>query len=525
MTDAEAAAIERLRGQAQRRGPGAGRSEPNGAQGGRRHGTDQVVSRRPVPRRAAAASAATTWSGSIPGDRIAVVDGQKRTSLIVDPPNGRVPPMKPEARQRNGRVPGHAREPRRRRRCVRRARRPVRRTREHARSPSGASSGSARPRARPTLPNYFYNNLKQIVQTRDRVLILNEMVHDARIIRIGGTHPPAHMKFWMGDSIGRWDGDTLVVETTNFTDKTQFRGSGEQLKVTERFTRTDANTLLYRFTVEDPTTWDRSWTGEYPWNASTEAIFEYACHEGNHALGGVLRGARVMEAEAAKKKRETGIGDRGLGDRGCTNEENSTPSGCWRSSCSPARWALHSRSLQPSDRARRRPSRPAATMPAARALPTATPESVGISSERLARLHKGMQAYVDRKEVGGIVTLHRTRRQDRGRARLRLPGRREPEGHARRHDLPHRVHDQARHQRRRDDAAGRGPAAPHRSRVEVHPGLQGAARDRRRRRDRAGATRDDGSRSPVPSLRALVRIPERRARWATPTARRASPTA
>ena len=113
--------------------------------------------------------------------------------------------------------------------------------------------------------------MKQVVQTRDTVMILNEMVHDARIIRIGGTHPPAHIKKWMGDSIGRWEGDTLVVETTNFTDKTQFRGSGENLKVIERFTRTDDKTLLYRFTVEDPTTWDRPWSGEYPWRAIRRA--------------------------------------------------------------------------------------------------------------------------------------------------------------------------------------------------------------------------------------------------------------
>ena len=97
-------------------------------------------------------------------------------------------------------------------------------------------------------------------------MILNEMVHDVRFIRIGGKHPPAHIKKWLGDSIGRWEGDTLVVETTNFTDKTQFRGSGENLKVTERFTRLDDGNLLYRFTVEDPTTWDRAWTGEYTWN-------------------------------------------------------------------------------------------------------------------------------------------------------------------------------------------------------------------------------------------------------------------
>ena len=136
------------------------------------------------------------------------------------------------------------------------------------------------------------------MQTRDTVMILNEMVHDARIIRIGGTHPPAHIKKWMGDSIGRWEGDTLVVETTNFTDKTQFRGSGENLKVIERFTRTDDKTLLYRFTVEDPTTWDRPWTGEYPWRATDEPLYEYACHEGNYALRGVLKGARFLETDS-----------------------------------------------------------------------------------------------------------------------------------------------------------------------------------------------------------------------------------
>jgi hypothetical protein len=130
-------------------------------------------------------------------------------------------------------------------------------------------------------------------------MILNEMVHDARIIRIGGAHPPAHIKKWMGDSVGRWDGDTLIVETTNFTGKTQFRGSGENLRVVERFTRTADGNLLYRFTVEDETTWDRPWTGEYPWVASTEPMYEYACHEGNYALSGVLKGARLLEAEAA----------------------------------------------------------------------------------------------------------------------------------------------------------------------------------------------------------------------------------
>ena len=153
----------------------------------------------------------------------------------------------------------------------------------------------------PSLPNYFYNNLKQIVQTGDTVMILNEMVHDARVVRMGGEHLPQNIRKWMGDSVGHWDGDALVVDTTNFTNKTQFRGSGETLHVVERFTRVDPKTILYRFTVEDPSTWDRSWTGEYPWNATSEKLYEYACHEGNYSLPGMLRGARQMEAEELKK--------------------------------------------------------------------------------------------------------------------------------------------------------------------------------------------------------------------------------
>jgi hypothetical protein len=154
----------------------------------------------------------------------------------------------------------------------------------------------------PTLPNYFYNNLKQIVQTRDTIMILNEMVHDARIVRMAAEHLPQNVRKWMGDSVGRWEGSTLVVDTTNFTDKTQFRGSSEQLHVVERFSRIDDHTLLYRFTVEDPATWDRAWTGEYPWVATDEHLYEYACHEGNYALADVLRGARAAEAEGGVKK-------------------------------------------------------------------------------------------------------------------------------------------------------------------------------------------------------------------------------
>ncbi len=236
------------------------------------------------------------------GTQLIRVDGQKRSSLVMDPPDGHVPPMKPEARQRNARfAAGGAVAPDA--------------SESAAAGPPGAFDGpELRPLAErcllgfgntsgpPTLPNYFYNNLKQIVQTRDTVLLLNEMVHDARVVRMNAEHAPPTIRKWMGDSVGHWDGDTLVVDTTNFTNKTRYNGSGEQLHVVERFTRTDANTILYRFTVEDPETWDTSWTGEYPWKATDEKLYEYACHEGNYSLGGMLRGARQKETEDAAKK-------------------------------------------------------------------------------------------------------------------------------------------------------------------------------------------------------------------------------
>jgi hypothetical protein len=158
------------------------------------------------------------------------------------------------------------------------------------------------------LPTYFYNNMKQVVQTKDSVMILTEMVHDARVIPFASTHRPASIRTWLGDSIARWEGDTLVVETTNFTDKTRFMGSSENLKVTERFNRVDDKTLLYRFTVEDPTTWPRPWTGEYTWALAgpDEQLYEYACHEGNYAMEGILKGARLLEAEADALKSQTG---------------------------------------------------------------------------------------------------------------------------------------------------------------------------------------------------------------------------
>ena len=237
-----------------------------------------------------------------PGERPVTIDGRARTSLVVDPPDGQVPPMTPEAQQRMAALLATRAAPDAGESAVGGSssqydaadRRPLA---ERCILGFGSTSGP------PTLPNYFYNNLKFIVQSRDWVLIYNEMVHDTRMIRIGGEPLPSHVKQWMGNSVGRWEGDTLVVETTNFSDKTRFRGSGEELHVTERFTPAEDGTLLYRFTVEDPSTWDRPWTGEYPWNPSEDGIFEYACHEGNYALDTVLRGARLADKNAAESGR------------------------------------------------------------------------------------------------------------------------------------------------------------------------------------------------------------------------------
>ena len=156
-----------------------------------------------------------------------------------------------------------------------------------------------------------YNNHFQIFQTPGHVVILIEMVHEARVIPLDGRpHPAPAIRQWLGDSRGRWEGETLVVETTNFTDKASFRGSGEGLHLVERFTRVDADTVDYQFTVEDPTTWTRPWTAAWPLTSLGQAVggldqvevplmFEYACHEGNYGLTGQLAGARAEEREAA----------------------------------------------------------------------------------------------------------------------------------------------------------------------------------------------------------------------------------
>ncbi|MFB3105458.1 MAG: hypothetical protein ACE1ZA_11140, partial [Pseudomonadales bacterium] len=142
-----------------------------------------------------------------------------------------------------------------------------------------------------------YNNNYQIAQAPGYVAILVEMNHDARIIRIGGEHLPDNIRPWMGDSIGHWDGDTLVVDTINFREKTGLNGADENLHLTERFTMQEDGNVVYDFTVDDPTAWTASWSGEYIWKGGDDKVYEYACHEGNYAMGNILRGARLLEKE------------------------------------------------------------------------------------------------------------------------------------------------------------------------------------------------------------------------------------
>jgi hypothetical protein len=155
------------------------------------------------------------------------------------------------------------------------------------------------------LPNYFYNDNYTIVQTADAVLIFTEMVHDARIIRMGnGPRLPSHITPYMGDSWGHWEGDTLVIETTNIhpAQAVTLYGASSSMKVTERISRADERTLLYRFTVEDPATFTEAWGGEVPFRRLDGMLYEYACHEGNYALSNVLSGARDEERRKAGKQ-------------------------------------------------------------------------------------------------------------------------------------------------------------------------------------------------------------------------------
>ncbi len=159
--------------------------------------------------------------------------------------------------------------------------------------------------AAPTYPS-LYNNFKRIVQTEDHVMLLIEMVHDARIVRMNSEHPPADITKWLGDSIGWWEGDTLVVDTTNFhPGASGFRGGSVNTRVVERFTAQDDGNVLYNFTMHDDTVWTAPWTGEYIWRLSDQKVYEYACHEGNYALGNIMRGARLLEKDALATKKNS----------------------------------------------------------------------------------------------------------------------------------------------------------------------------------------------------------------------------
>ena len=212
------------------------------------------------------------------------IDEDRRTSLIVDPPDGKIP-WTPEGKARPGTFDGAfsgipAAGPEDRalsERCI-----------------LGFNSG-------PPVESSAYNNNLQMFQTPDTVVIFNEMIHDARIVPLDGRpHLDDGIRQWMGVSRGRWEGDTLVVETTNFLRETHFQGSSANLHLVERFTRVNEDRLLYEYTVSDPTTFSRPWTVQMPMKRSDANLYEYACHEGNYGMFNLLAGARAEEKEAAE---------------------------------------------------------------------------------------------------------------------------------------------------------------------------------------------------------------------------------
>jgi len=207
---------------------------------------------------------------------------ENRTSLIIDPPNGRLPVMLPAARDRQ---------------LAERAER-----REHP-----SDSYTSRPLQERCITYGMpyilagYNSYFQIVQSADHVVIIQEMIHDARVIPLDAIpHADEKIRLWHGDSRGHFEGDTLVIETRNFSDASEFRGSRANRTFTERFSRTAPGILSYEFTLDDPDTWESPWTAVINYTHSEDPIYEYACHEGNYALEGILAGARAEERMAAQ---------------------------------------------------------------------------------------------------------------------------------------------------------------------------------------------------------------------------------
>ena len=210
-----------------------------------------------------------------------------RTSLIVDPPNGKLPPLSAEGQKRAA-------------------------ERAAARKQMGGPYDAAQnlplgtrcivmDRMGPPMLYGNYNNNYQILQIPGSVMILAEMLHDVRVIPLDGrSQLPENVRQWTGSGRGHWEGDTLVVETANFNRKNPFRGSSENMRLTERFTRVDENTIRYQFTVDDPATWTKPWSAEMPMKTTIGPLFEHACHEGNYGLYNILAGARAEEKRAAE---------------------------------------------------------------------------------------------------------------------------------------------------------------------------------------------------------------------------------
>ncbi len=219
-----------------------------------------------------------------PGNTVMRVGGEPRTSILTTP-DGRVPPVKAGVKgppQWGGGL-GSFDNPENRslgERCM---------------------MGFGRNAGPPMLANGFYNNDYEFVQSKDAVAIVVEMVHDTRIIRLNAAHRADGVRPWMGDSVGHFEGDTLVVETTNIPQAQAYHGSWRDLKVTERFRRTAPNRLSYTFTIDDPSLWDAPWGGAYEFSPLKGELYEYACHEGNYALRNILAGARAEEAKAGAK--------------------------------------------------------------------------------------------------------------------------------------------------------------------------------------------------------------------------------
>jgi hypothetical protein len=203
------------------------------------------------------------------GNELARIGGKKRTSMVVDPPDGKVPAMLPEARARFA------------------ARRRTDGFLSVKDLPSDARCLTGNTPSVPLVPALYNNNI-QITQSPDSILFEVEMVHDARIVNMNSEHVDPKIRKWFGHSIGRWEGDTLVVETTNFDDHTHYRGATANLKVTERFTRVSEKTIEYRATLDDPATWAKPWSIELAFTAVPGPLYEYACHEGNYAILGIL---------------------------------------------------------------------------------------------------------------------------------------------------------------------------------------------------------------------------------------------